>query len=108
MVAGVLLVPSLQSRAASVDGTGRLVSEDGFVLMGQDVKGNLMYAKKIKKQNGSLLRVLVKWEYVDGKERFDNTFWDCKGERYRFPSSEKWRKNDPDKMYDYVFQFVCK
>ena len=108
MVAGMVLLPSLQAQAAQIDAAGRLVNEDGFVLMGQDTKGNLMYAKKIKKQESGLRRVLVKWEYTDGKERFDNTFWDCKGERYRFPNSDQWRKNDPGKMYDYVFQFVCK
>ena len=108
LAAGMSLVPSLHAQSASLDAAGRLVSEDGFVLMGQDTKGNLMYAKKVKKQDGGLRRALVKWEYVDGRERFDHTFWDCKGGRYRFPNSEKWSKNNPSKMYDYVFQFVCK
>lgn len=108
IVVGLLLAPLLEAKSANLDSAGRLVSEDGFVLMGQDQKGNLMYAKKVKKQDGALRRALVRWEYVDGTERFDNVFWDCKGERYRFPSSSDWKKNNPSKMYDYVFQFVCK
>ena len=105
---GMVLVSMLLAQAANLDSTGRLVSEDGFVLLGEDQVGNLMYAKKFKQQNGALRRSLVKWEYTDGTESFDNVFWDCKDARYRFPGGDDWLQNDPRKMYDYVFQFVCR
>ena len=103
----LLVLPALQVRAVDVDASGRLVDADGFVLLGEDKKGNLMYAKQFKKQSGTLLRALVKWERADGSVRFDNVFWDCKGARYRFSTGSKWRKNNPKKMYDYVYQFIC-
>ena len=104
----LLLPPALPVRAVDVDASGRLVDADGFVLLGEDRKGNLMYAKQFKKQSGGLLRALVKWERADGSVRFDNVFWDCKGARYRFSTGTKWKKVNPQKMYDYVYQFVCK
>ena len=104
----LLLLPVLPVRAVDLDASGRLVDADGFVLLGEDVKGNLMYGKKFKKQSGGLRRSLVKWERADGSVRFDNAFWDCKRARYRFSTSSKWKKHNPDNMYDYVYQFVCK
>ena len=104
----LLALPALPVRAIDLDASGRLIDADGFVLLGEDMKGNLMYAKQFKKQSGDLLRVLVKWERVDGSVRFENAFWDCKGARYRFSTSSKWKKVNPNKMYDYVYQFTCK
>ena len=104
----LLVLPALPVRAVDLDASGRLVDADGFVLLGDDMKGNLMYAKQFKKQSGGLLRVLMKWEKVDGSVGFENVFWDCKGARYRFSTSSQWKKNNPNKMYDYVYQFFCK